>query len=211
MSDGDYSVGDVLGNPKVLVDTVAPTVVFVTVAATVGLGAAATAALGLCAAVFAYRVARRDRLLYAASGLGGVAVGVAFALWAGQAEGFFVPGIVGNLVFAVVCAGSVLAKRPVIAYTSAALYRWPLGWYLHDRVRPAYSEITWVWALFYCAKGLVQIVLVQREALAALTAVRLVSGWPAFAALIAVTYAYVTWRLRRLGGPTVAEWQAPAG
>lgn len=203
MSDNDYSVRDVVANPKVAIDVVAPTVLFVVAAATVDLPWAATLALGWCAVVFGYRLLRRQGVRYALSGLAGVGIGVAVALFSGRAEGFFVPGIVGNLIFALASAVSVLARRPLVAYTSAAIYRWPMQWYLHPRVRPAYSEITWLWAAYYLLKGGIQLALVQRGNLAALTTARVVLGWPGLAGLLFATYAYVRWRLERLDGPDV--------
>ncbi len=41
-------------------------------------------------------------------------------------------------------------------------------------------------------------------------AVGLLSGWPATASLLIVSYLFGTWRLARLGGPSVAEFQAQA-
>ncbi|CAN5119238.1 hypothetical protein BH23ACT9_BH23ACT9_15320 [soil metagenome] len=203
-----YSVRDLVSDPKVLVDTVAPTLLFAVLATRSTVTVAAASALGLCVVVFAYRVARRQGLVHAASGLGGVLVGVVVALVSGDAGGFFLPGIVGNVAFGLVCIVSNLARRPALAYTSAGLYRWPVGWYLHPRVRPAYTEMTWLWSAFYLAKGLYQYHLVREGNLALLTTVRLLSGWPALAGLLAITYAYITWRLRRLGGPDVEEWRA---
>jgi hypothetical protein len=137
-----------------------------------------------------------------------VLIGVVVALVSGDAEGFFVPGIVANVGFGLLCAVSVLARRPALAYTSAALYRWPLEWYWHPQVRPAYSEVTWLWAAYYLAKGLWQYALVVDGDLALLATVRLVTGWPSLVVLVGVTYAYVTWRLDRLGGPDVESWRA---
>ncbi|MGH8904033.1 MAG: DUF3159 domain-containing protein [Egibacteraceae bacterium] len=53
--------------------------------------------------------------------------GVVIALWSGQAEGFFLPGIVTSALAGVACVASILVRRPLIALTSAAIYRWPLG------------------------------------------------------------------------------------
>lgn len=206
--EGDYSIRDLVANPRILIDTVAPTVVFALVAARGTVTTAAAASLALCAVVFTYRLVRRQGLVYAASGLGGVLVGLVVALLSDDAEGFFLPGIIGNLALGLLCIASVLARRPALAYTSAVLYRWPMGWYLHPRVRPAYSEMTWLWAVYYLAKGGYQLRLVGDSDLALLTTVRLLTGWPSLVALLGITYAYITWRLKRLGGPDVAAWRA---
>lgn len=208
MAEPDYSIRDVISDPKILLDTIAPTVIFAVVAAMSRVGPAAVAALVWCGVVFTYRLRRQQSLVYALSGLGGVLVGLAIALLSGEAEGFFLPGIIGNLAFGALCIGSVLVRRPAVAYTSALLYRWPLEWYWHRNVRPAYSEITWVWAVYYLAKGGVQLALVNAGDLGLLTTARLVLGWPGLVALLAVTYAYVRRRLQALGGPDVQEFRA---
>ena len=50
--------------------------------------------------------------------------------------------------------------------------------------------------------------LIARGEVGWLTVARILTGWPAFAALLVATYAYVSWRLNRLGAPTVEEWRA---
>jgi hypothetical protein len=199
---------DVLGDRRLLVDSVLPPVVFVVANALGGLRVAAGAAVGLAVVTLTVRLLRRQRLLYAASGLTGVLLGVVVALVAGDADGYFLPGIVSNAALGVACVVSVLARRPLVAFTSAAIYRWPLEWYWHPLVRPAYSEITWLWAAYYAAKTALAVTLYRSDATAALGVVRIVTGWPALALLLLVTYVYVERRLRRLGGPSVDDYRA---
>lgn len=205
-----YSPRDLLANRAVIVDAVVPPLLFVATDAIAGLGVAAAVSVGFSLLVVALRLLRRQRLLYALSGLGGVAAAVAFALWAGEAEAYFLPGIASNAVLGAAFVVSILLRRPAIALTSAAIYRWPLAWYWHPRVRPAYSEITWAWALLYLGKASVQWVLVQRQEVGWLALARIVTGWPAFAVLLLATYAYVNWRLQRLDGPSVDEFRPSA-
>lgn len=199
-------VGDLLADRQFLVDSVVPPLLFVGVNAVAGLRWAAGLSLGFAMLVLVWRVWSGQRTLFAATGLAGAAVSVGLALLSGRAATYFVPGIIGNAVFGVACAVSILVRRPMIAYSSRLIYRWPWAWYLHDRVRPAYSEITWVWAAFYLAKAGVQAWLVDRDATALLAVVRIATGLPAFAVLLAVTYAYVNWRLARLDAPPIGEF-----
>jgi len=198
---------DLLADRKILVDSIAPPIVFVTANALWGLGVAATVSLGLALGLVVFRLVRRQRLLYAVSGLGGVALGVGFALASQSAAGFFVPGILTNAVMGVVSVVSILVRRPLIAFTSAALYRWPLDWYWHPKVRPAYSEITWAWAALYLGKAGIQLALVRADEVGWLTVARLVTGWPAFAGMLVLSYAYVNRRLAALGGPSIEEFR----
>lgn len=203
-------VGDLLADRSFLVDSVVPPVLFVGVNALAGLTWAVVVALGFAIAVLAWRLRAGQRLLFAVTGLAGIAVSVSLALLSGRASAYFVPGIVGNAVFGVACVISVVVRRPLIAVSSWALYRWPWAWYRHDRVRPAYSDVTWVWAAAYLLRAGVQWWLVDREATGALAVVRIATGLPLLAVLLMATYAYVNWRLARLGAPPITQFRDAA-
>jgi hypothetical protein len=134
--------GDLLADRQFLVDSVAPPLLFVAANAAAGLRLAAALSLVFALVVLAWRARAGQRVLFAAAGLVGAVVSVGLALVSGRASTYFVPGIIGNAVFGIGCVASILVRRPMIAYSSRALYRWPWAWYLDDRVRPAYSEIT---------------------------------------------------------------------
>lgn len=123
----------------------------------------------------------------------------------GGAEGYFVPGVVLNAAYAAAAGLSALLRRPLIAWTSWLIYRWPLAWYWHPRVRPAYSEITSAWAALFAGRAAVRAVLIGSGQVGWLAVATLATGWPAFAVLIVATYAYVDRRLVRLGGPSVDQ------
>jgi hypothetical protein len=196
---------DLLADRRVLVDSVAPPLLFVGLQSLAGLRWAAVVSLVLAALLVVFRRLRGERLLYAVTGLTGAVGGVALALWTGTASAYFVPGIIGNVAATLACAGSVVVRRPLVAVTSQLIYGWPWSWYRHPRVRPAYSEITWAWALLYLGKALLQGWLVQQDAIGALAVVRVLSGYPALAGMLVVTYVYVDRRLRSLGAPDVEE------
>ncbi|MGH8929082.1 MAG: DUF3159 domain-containing protein [Egibacteraceae bacterium] len=204
----EYRARDLLVNPIVIVDTLAPPILFVALNAWLGLRGAAVGAVSLSLLLVAARLWRRERLLYAVSGLAGALLGVAVALASGAAEAYFLPGIVTSVVMGVACIASILVKRPLIAFSGAAITRWPLDWYWQDQVRPAYSEITWAWATFYLGKAALQSLLAARGEVGWLAVTKVLTGWPSFAVLIVVTYAYINWRLARLDAPTVDEWRA---
>ncbi len=156
------------------------------------------------------RLLRKSTVSFALAGLGGTAAAAAFAVWSGSAEAFFVPGIVSGALTAFIALISIMVGKPMVAWTSMLVRRWPAGWYWHPRVRPAYTEITWLWLAFFAGRSLLQWKLASRSELEALAAVRLVGGWPALIVLLIVTYAYGVARLQRLGGPSVEEFRAAA-
>jgi hypothetical protein len=108
------------------------------------------------------------------------------------------------------CFGSVVARRPLVALTSYVTRRWPLQWYWHPRVRPAYAEVTLAWGVFFALRLLLQWSLFRDAAPGLLGVVQILTGWPATIVLLVLSYLYGTWRLRKLEGPSVEEFQADA-
>jgi hypothetical protein len=199
----------VLGRSN-LVDSVVPPVLFLIVNALLGFDAAMGSSLVVALGITALRLVRRQPVLYALGGIAGTGVAIGVAILSGRAEGFFLPGIVSGAATVLICLVSVLAGRPLVAWTSYVTRRWPLDWYWHPRVRPAYSEVTWMWVVFFGLRLALQIVLFEQEATGWLALANVVLGWPATIVLLVVSYVYGTWRLRSLGGPSVEEFRAGA-
>jgi hypothetical protein len=193
-----------------LADSIVPPVIFVIVNALVGFEAASWGSLAVAAAITVFRLARRQRLRYALGGVGGAVLAILVARLLGRAEGYFLPGIVTGGLTVLVSVASVIAGRPLVAWTSYIYRRWPLDWYWHPRVRPAYSEVTWLWALFFATRLLLQLSLFQGETAGRLAVINVLTGWPATIALLVISYLYGTWRLRHLRGPSVEEFRAGA-
>ncbi len=120
----------------------------------------------------------------------------------------FLPTIGIGGITAVTCLISVLAKRPLVAFTSYITRRWPIGWYWHPQVRPAYSEVTLAWFLFFGLRTALQWSLFETEAIEQLALTQLLSGWPATTLLLVGSYFYGRWRLLNLHGPSTEEFQA---
>ena len=74
-------------------------------------------------------------------------------------------------------------------------------------MRPAYTEVTWFWAIFFLLRVGLQLNLFQAAQAEQLAGVNLLLGWPATLLLLIFSYLYGTWRLCQLGGPSVAEFQ----
>lgn len=193
-----------------LADSVIPPLVFVIVNAVLGFETAVWSALALAVLMTAIRLSRKQPLVYALGGLGGVVVAILIAKLLDQAEGYFVPAIITGALTVVLCGVSVFAGRPLVAWTSYIARRWPLGWYWHPRVRPAYTEVTIAWTVFFAVKLAVQILFFQEVQASALAIVSVIMGWPATVVLLALSYVYGLWRLQHLQGPSVAEFEAGA-
>jgi hypothetical protein len=200
----------VLAGRSNLLDSILPPLVFVIANAVWGFTVGALSALGLALGFMLYRLLRRQGLGYAAGGIGAVAVAVLLAWALGRAEGYFLPGMISGGITVVLCLASVITRRPLVAWTSYVTRRWPLSWYWHERVRPAYAEVTLAWALFFGLRLIVQWALFRGAATSLLGIVQVLTGWPATIVLLVLSYLYGTWRLRRLKGPSVEEFEQDA-
>jgi hypothetical protein len=190
-----------------LLDTILPPVLFLLLNGLAGFTAAMIGALGLSLVIAVLRLRRGQSLLYALAGLGSVGLAIAFALLLGRSEGFFLPGIVNGGLTVALALVSLLIRKPMVAWTSYLARRWPLEWYWHERVRPAYTEVTLAWLLYFAAKLFWQVSLFQGNAVDELALVNTLTGWPATIILLILSYLYGTWRLARLGGPSVEEFR----
>lgn len=192
------------------IDAVLPPLVFLIFNAWLGFAYAVPASLVAGGAITLLRLLRRESPLYALGGIGGAALATALAWLSGTDAGYFLPGIVTGVLTVALLVVSIAARRPLVAWTSHLARRWPLDWYWHPRVRPAYTEVTWIWLVYFGLRTALQIYLFGEQATGALAAVQLALGWPATVVLLIVSYLYGTWRLRTLGGPSVSEFEAGA-
>jgi hypothetical protein len=195
-----------------LFDTILPPMLFLLLNGLAGFSAAMIGALGLSFVIAVLRLRRGQSLLYALAGLGSVGLAIALALLLGRSEGFFLPDIVNGGVTVALALVSLLIRKPMVAWTSYLARRWPLDWYWHEKVRPAYTEATLAWLLYFAVKLFWQVSLFQGNAVDELTLVNTLTGWPATIALLIFSYLYGTWRLAQLRGPSVEEFRngAPA-
>ena len=190
-----------------LLDTILPPILFLLLNGLAGFTAAMIGALGLSIVIAALRLRRGQSLLYALAGLGSVGLAIAFALLIGRSEGFFLPGIVNGGLTVALALVSLLIRKPMVAWTSYLARRWPLDWYWHEKVRPAYTEVTVAWLAYFALKLFWQVSLFQGREIDELTLVNTLTGWPATIALLIISYLYGTRRLAQLRGPSVEEFR----
>jgi hypothetical protein len=200
----------VLGGRGELLDLLLPPALFLLVNTLWGVRAAGWVALALALGTTLLRWLRGQPVGYALGGVGGVALALLLVRLSGQAEDYFLPGIIMGGLTVLLCIVSLLLKRPMVAWTSHLARGWPLAWYWHPRVRPAYAEVTAVWTLFFAARLFLQLALFRDADVAQLAWVNALTGWPATIILLAASYIYGQWRLQHLGGPSVEEFKVDA-
>lgn len=196
------------GRGSRLIDSFLPLLIFLVFTPLVSVNFALLLAVAFAALFAVIRILRRESLVYSLGGLGGVALAAIFVFLSGSERGFFLPGLISGTVTVILCVVSVAFNRPIVAWTSFITRRWPLTWYWHPRVLPAYNEVTILWGVAFAARLSLEFWLYQRDAIDALGAARIFLGWPFIILLLVISYIYGGWRLRNLSGPSVEEFKA---
>jgi hypothetical protein len=197
----------VLGESN-LADTIIPTIVFLIVNGVFGFEYAMWTSLVMAIVISLVRLQRRQSLQFALGGIGSVVLAILLSRIVGRQEGYFLPAIANGALVFIVTLGSVLIRRPLVAWTSHLARRWPRNWYWHARVRPAYSEVTLLWALVFGLRLWGQVLLFRAEEPEQFAAFTTLGGWPTTIVLLLFSYLYGSWRLKQLRGPSVEEFQA---
>ncbi len=194
-----------VGGVSGLVYSTLPVVTFVVLNGASGLLAAIGSALGVAALVLLWRLIRRESVQPALSGFFGVAVCALIAYVVGQSKGYFLLGIWMSLVWAVVCAVSVLVRRPLVGY----LWSWATGrdrgWRDVPRAVYAFDIATLAWLLVFGARFVVQRLLYDADQTGWLGVARIGMGWPLTALAALATYAAIKAVRRVLPAPDRVE------
>ena len=182
-----------MGGVTGIVASTIPVLVFVVSNILFDLRPAVVAALAAGIAIAAWRVARKQALQPAVSGLLGVGIAAFLAYRSGEARAFYLPG----LVYSAVCG---------LAFLVSAAVRWPLagviwhgingegqGWRRDPRLLRAYTWATLLWALVFVARVAVQGLLYFYQEATWLGVARLAMGYP----LVIVALLGTIWAVRR--------------
>ncbi len=189
-------------------DALLPPLLFVVINAIWGLVPAVIGALSLGLILGLNRLVRKQPWQYALSGLLGVGLAAGLALLTQNASSYFIPAMISSGVFVVGALITNLIGKPLAAWASHLTRGWPLAWFWRKDVKPAYRDVTWFWALFFAFRLAIQIFLFSEGDAGTLGWVNTLLGWPVTIAVLVISYIYGIWRLRRLGGPGVEEFEA---
>lgn len=168
-----------------------PVVTFVTASSFFGLLPAVGSALGVATLVLLWRLIRRESPKPAFSGFFGVAVCALVAYLMGESKGYFLLGIWGSLVWAVVFAVSVLIRRPAVGYIWTWASGRDRGWRAVPRAVYAFDIATLGWMLVFGARYVVQQQLYDAGQTGWLGVARIGMGWPLTLVAGLLTYAAI--------------------
>ncbi len=184
-----------MGGVQGLVASTIPVAVFVVANIAFGLQPAVIAALVAGVVVAVWRIARKQPLQPAVSGLFGVGVAAFIAYRTGEARGFYLPGL-------------LLSAAGALAFLVSVLVRWPLAgviwhgingngqtWRENPRLLRAYTIASLLWAVVFTARLVVQGWLYNVDEETWLGIARLAMGYPLFGVALLGT----VWAVRRAG------------
>ncbi|WP_322767497.1 DUF3159 domain-containing protein [Frankia sp. Cr1] len=180
-----------MGGPRGMIDSAIPTVAFVAVNAEAGLTAGIAFAVATATVLVALRVVRREPARQAFSGLFAVAFAAFVASRTHSAQGFFLPSIIKNAVFASVGLLSLVVRRPLAGFVMAAMDARYVDWRHHRDLRRAAVRATLVWIIVFALRFVIQGALYLAGETGWLAAANIALGLPLFGVAILATFAIV--------------------
>lgn len=190
------------------VDALIPPIIYVLVNNLAGLKVAVISAWTIAIILALFRLLKRESILYALGGIAGVAFASGFALLSDNAANYFLPKILGSGGLFLLLIISLLIGKPAAAILSHLSRGWQFDWFLREDIKPAYREVTIAWTILVFIRLILQIIFYQRGDLAELGWASILLGFPATLTVMILTLVYGVWRLKKLGGPGIHEFEA---
>ncbi|MDB1088793.1 DUF3159 domain-containing protein [Streptomyces sp. ACA25] len=199
---------EAFGGVRGMVETTVPGLVFI-LSYTINrdIHFSAIAALSLSALMALARLAGRDTVKHAFSGVFGVAIGAVFAMMTGDAKNFYLPGMVYTLCLGLAYVVSSAAGFPLLGLILGPVFKENLSWRTRNPGRKrAYVKASYVWGGILLAKSAITFPIYFWGDATQLGWLRVALGIPPF--LLAV---YLTWIILVKAPPpinVIAEMEA---
>ena len=193
LAEADFSMADAVGGWRGLVESTAPGLVFVVVFVSTRLiTPAVVASLAVALVAVIARLISRTPLTQALGGTIGVVIGVVWAWRTGEAQNYYVWGLVTNAGFALGVLVSILVRWPIVGIVAGALRQIGTSWRADPAHVRRYATASWLWFGLFTARLLVQVPLYVQAEVGWLGTARLVMGVPLWALTL-----WATWLLVR--------------
>lgn len=189
-----------MGGKKGILDSGLPALIFLIVFNfSKEVQSAAYAALALSLVLTIVRLARRETIQHAISGVIGVAICAWLSNRSGKAEDFYLPGLWTNAIYGTVYIISIIARWPIIGVIIGPLLEENFRWRKDSERTKVYIKATWLWVGMFVIRLIVQYPLYVSGNVNALGTARLIMGYPLF-----IATAWATWIVIK-NGPKLRE------
>lgn len=184
-----------MGGKRGLLDSGLPSIVFlISFTLTKDVRQSGLISVGLALIFTVIRLARKETLQHALSGLFGVAICAWFSSRTGKAEDYFLPGLWTNFGYGLAYMLSNLIGWPVIGVIIGPILGENFTWRKNLARRRMYAKATWIWVGMFALRLLIQVPLYKSGNLGLLGTARIVMGYPLFFAV-----AWFSWLVIRNG------------
>lgn len=188
-----FSMQASVGGVRGMLEAVLPLTIF-SVAYAIGHDLRWSLALAIVPSVLlaGWRLAAREPLTQAVSGLIGIGIGAWLAVRTGRAENVFLPSIIKNAAYGLAYALSVVVRWPLVGVLLGLMLGEGTSWRQVPARARAYAWSTWIWAGMFGVRLAVQVPLWIAGAVTVLALVNIALGLPLFGLAV-----WLTWYLVR--------------
>jgi len=187
------------GGKKGLIDSGIPSIIFLVVFNVADdLRQALIASLIVSASLTIIRLAKRDTIQHAISGLIGSLICAWFANRTGNASDLYIPKLLTNLGYGTVYLIANLVGWPILGVVLGPLLGENFTWRNNPARKRMYVKASWIWVAMFFSRIAVQYPIYKSGNVNLLGTVNLAMGYPLFFAA-----AYGTWLVIKSGPPAV--------
>lgn len=184
-----FDMWEAVGGVRGLIESVAPGVVFILVfVLSHDLLWAIASSLVLAAVAMVLRLLGKSSLTQAVGGLAGILIGAVWAWRTGEAQDFFLWGLIVNAGFALGAAVSALVRHPIVGVVVKAFA--PRTASVRG-ARGVFTAATWLWAGAFGLRLAVQVPLYLNSHVGWLGTARVLMGVPLWALVLWFTWLMV--------------------
>jgi len=186
-----------LGGKKGLIDSGLPAVVFLILFNVKNdLKTALTGAIVLSVLLAVLRLAKKDTIQHAVSGLLGVLICAYFANKSGNASDFYIPKLLTNLAYGTAYLIGNLVGWPLLGVVLGPLLGENFLWRKDPARKKVYIRASWIWVAMFFLRIAVQYPIYRSGNVNLLGSVNLAMGYPLFFAT-----AYLSWLVIKTAPP----------
>jgi hypothetical protein len=186
-----------LGGKKGLIDSGLPALVFLIIFNVKhDLKTALTGAIILSVLLAVVRLAKKDTIQHAVSGLLGVLICAYFANKSGNASDFYIPKLLTNLAYGTAYLIGNLVGWPLLGVVLGPLLGENFLWRKDPARKKVYTRASWIWVAMFFLRIAVQYPIYRSGNVNLLGSVNLAMGYPLFFAT-----AYLSWLVIKTAPP----------